>query len=176
MTEKNKIYGAITNQDYKFICIDEARDYLINKKGHVMSPSGKILKPRKVNGYSHVTLSGGKQRAIHVLVAEAFLSKRPPGLVINHKNGDRADNHVSNLEWVSQSENVKHAYSLGLRIIDASHRARCAILGKAKRSFSDKTADAIRAAYTGRRGEIIALAIAHKLSRYAVSYILKGVA
>lgn len=71
-------------------------------------------------GYIRMRLTGddGKPRSIfaHVLIALAFLGDRPTeDHEVNHKNGDRADNSVENLEWVTRSENMKHAWVTGLR-------------------------------------------------------------
>ena len=53
---------------------------------------------------------------IHVLVLEAFVEARPLGLVSNHKDGDKNNNHITNLEWVTRAENNLHAYRTGLKI------------------------------------------------------------
>jgi hypothetical protein len=126
-------------QGYKFRGIDEAPEYKVSDCGAVMAPSGKLLAMRVVNGYHHVTLGRGRQRAVHVLVAEAFICKRPEGKVVNHKNGNRKDNRVENIEWVTQSENVKHAYANGLRVINEAHKQRCAALGRAKKKILTET-------------------------------------
>lgn len=55
---------------------------------------------------------------VHVTVAEAFIYKPNPilKLQVNHINGNKQDNYVENLEWVTQSENMKHAIRNGLKI------------------------------------------------------------
>lgn len=73
---------------------------------------GRILSPGTQNGYKFVGLHSGDKYdvvRIHILVARAFVGKRPFGLVINHKDSDRANNHFSNLEYVTPAENVHHA-------------------------------------------------------------------
>lgn len=49
---------------------------------------------------------------VHVLVALAFLGERPEGMVVNHISGDRTDNRVENLEYVTQYENMHHAIEI----------------------------------------------------------------
>lgn len=74
---------------------------------------GKILNPQsKPNGYLNVCLSNGEIRQkhayIHRLVASAFIPN-PMGLSeINHKNFDKTDNRVENLEWCTSKENKAH--------------------------------------------------------------------
>lgn len=71
----------------------------------------------KSNGYVHVSLRkpGQKQikRHIHRLVAEAFL-KRAPHQEVNHIDGNKLNNSVSNLEWCTRAENMAHAWNSGL--------------------------------------------------------------
>jgi hypothetical protein len=70
------------------------------------------------HGYVHVQLyRDGKpeNRQVHRLVAEAFIGPREPGLEPNHKDGDKTNNAPSNLEWLTRSDNMLHAYATGLR-------------------------------------------------------------
>ncbi len=65
------------------------------------------------NGYLRVNLSiNGKaiHRMVHSIVASVFLGERPEGFQVNHKNGDKSDNRVENLEYLSPTD---HAYHTG---------------------------------------------------------------
>lgn len=79
----------------------------------------RILKACPINsGYLTVHLKvDGKRysRLIHRLVAEAFLDGYFEGATVDHKDCDKHNNCVENLEWVTKSENIKRAYKNGLR-------------------------------------------------------------
>ena len=96
--------------------------YQVSNCGRVKSfKSGesKILKPSVVHhGYRRVTLrSAGaiKSFAVHRLVAEEFIPNPDGKSEINHRDGDKSNNHVSNLEWCTRAENMRHAADTGLR-------------------------------------------------------------
>jgi hypothetical protein len=81
---------------------------------------GSILKHYYSDpGYARVTLPvKGKCRRsfyVHHIVAKAFLGPRPKGMTINHIDGDKQNPAVSNLEYITKSEDIAHAYRLGLR-------------------------------------------------------------
>lgn len=72
----------------------------------------KFVKGKEGSKYYTVDLCNkGVKKAcsIHRLVAEAFLEKPDGADEVNHKDGNKKNNHVSNLEWVSQKENLIHA-------------------------------------------------------------------
>lgn len=60
----------------------------------------------------------------HRLIWEAVNGPIPDGLQINHKNGIKHDNRIENLELVTQSENAKHAYRIGLQSASGDHNGR----------------------------------------------------
>lgn len=95
---------------------DQGRVYSVRRP----NTKGGILKPRK-NKYGYVTVvlyENGEPitKTIHRLVAQTFISNPENKPQINHLNGKKLDNNVSNLEWVTGSENVKHAHRTGLKI------------------------------------------------------------
>lgn len=83
-----------------------------------------ILKQSKTSmGYLTVVLynknaisirNSGKKIAVHRLVALYFVNG-DTSLIVNHIDGNKENNHYKNLEWVTHSENNKHAYRLGLK-------------------------------------------------------------
>lgn len=69
------------------------------------------------HGYSRVTFRvNGKSHSprLHRLVGEHFIKNPLNKPQINHKNGDKTDNTVSNLEWVTARQNIQHAIDMGL--------------------------------------------------------------
>lgn len=80
---------------------------------------GAELKPwtRPRDGRKYVSLIvNGKRltRGVHQVVADAFLGPRPQGREVNHKDGDKTNNHASNLEYTTHAENCAHAGRHGL--------------------------------------------------------------
>lgn len=98
--------------------------YEVSSLGRVRSlpkwhtKKGGICKGRPNSlGYWQVTLRAEgtvRDRKIHRLVGEAFLGPLPTGLTTNHRDGNKANNAVSNLEYVTQKRNVQHAFEMGL--------------------------------------------------------------
>lgn len=89
--------------------------YSVSNKGRVKSHiKNRILSPQDNGvGYFKVILVGGKRAYIHRLVADAFLPNPHNRTEVNHKDSNPSNNSVENLEWVSSSENSKHAVYKG---------------------------------------------------------------
>ena len=107
-----------TEKDLKDINMEEWKDikgyevYQVSNMGNVRR-EGRLLKGRPTkNGYLVVALcvnSKYKNHYVHRLVASAFLNK--VGRVVNHLDGVKTNNNISNLEWTTYSKNTIHAYS-----------------------------------------------------------------
>lgn len=74
---------------------------------------GRNLKHCKSGFYLCVTLDGKKVYYIHKLVGMAFLPNHENKTQVNHKDLDKYNNHVDNLEWVTPAENALHARKTG---------------------------------------------------------------
>lgn len=114
--------------------------YMVNEDGQIMSvprcvlcKDGKtkqvkqrILKPAKYrNGYLFILLCKGgtkKQRMIHRIVMEAFYGKSQ--LEVNHKDGNKANNALANLEYVTHSENQLHSYRVLKRKVVTPYKGK----------------------------------------------------
>jgi hypothetical protein len=102
--------------------------YEISSNGNVISNNfgkRKILKQSIMNsGYKMIVLrKDGKQKtfSIHRLIASYFLPNEKNLEQVNHKDGNKLNNNLSNLEWCSRSQNIQHMYDNGLKTYRPLH-------------------------------------------------------
>ena len=87
---------------------------------------GKVLKQdRTARGYMNIKLckkgAMGNKSLVHSLVMRSFIGEYPDGKEVNHKDGNKENNSLSNLEYVTGAENVRHALVNGLYARGEAH-------------------------------------------------------
>lgn len=111
---KNKTITANTiTDDHNIIWkpLKINNNYLVSNTGEIANQkSQKILQGSLRNGYKRVTINH-KQYSVHILVYETF--KGMIHGVIDHIDGNKVNNHIDNLRDITQSENMKNAFSKG---------------------------------------------------------------
>ena len=99
--------------------IEGFKGYKISNTGVVFGLKGNIKKQYTTDrGYQVVALfSNGKNntKRVHRLVLETFKCPCPKGKECNHKNGNKQDNRIENLEWITHAENLSHCFKIGTR-------------------------------------------------------------
>jgi len=126
------------SEEWRAVTIPEfAPFYAVSNLGRVMrtqggtgTHAGRIRQPvLSAQGYYTVLLTRGTYASrhlfpVHRLVALAFLPDPPDGRSVNHINGIRTDNRITNLEWATPAEQNAHASRLGLLPHGDQHHAR----------------------------------------------------
>lgn len=95
---------------------------IYSKNGNPLTPytirKSQIIRPNTSGLYNQVGLHKDghmKNCTVHRLVAETFIENPRSVRYVNHIDGNKKNNHVDNLEWVTHSENKKHAFKIGLQ-------------------------------------------------------------
>lgn len=92
--------------------------YQVSSCGRVRSlrsGSPRVLKlAARPDGYLSVWAGEKSMSLVHRLVAQAFLGEPPDGMQVNHIDGDKSNNEVRNLEYVTRKQNMQHALRTGL--------------------------------------------------------------
>lgn len=154
-----------------FVTVKGHERYSVSNKGRVYSRRRKIFLQPSVNSanYKKVVLNGINYY-VHRLVAEAFCENPNSLDEVNHKDGNKWNNNYTNLEWVSKSENAKHAVSMGLRTVSGYTRYRVAC---SAHRFSAQEIEEIRQMYNdGMTKQEISDKIG--CSSSTICYILNG--
>ena len=99
----------------------EFRDtgYYAMEDGTIIGKLNKPLKPRLRGKYHSIRIHNGDIKkgniSVHTIISECYLGIKPNDCVVNHKDGNKLNNDINNLEYITRSENQLHAYKLGLQ-------------------------------------------------------------
>lgn len=151
--------------------------YEVSNDGRVRSWKngswGRAGKPKELSqnitetGYPMLSLCRDgvpRKVTVHRLVTEAFISNPENKPCINHLDGDRANNHVNNLEWCTYAENNQHAYDTGA----ADRRGE----GQPRSILTEREVIEIREKYVPRVVTQADLAKEYNVSRSAICSIV----
>lgn len=115
-------------------------NYEVSDTGQIRNAkTGRELKQfAGKDGYLRTQIAG-KTILVHRLVAYLFVRSDGGKDFVNHIDGNKQNNHASNLEWCTRSENMKHAYAHGLKSSSGTKNSRC--------KLSEEDVDFIRKHY-----------------------------
>lgn len=132
------------NGDDPNSCKPYGNNYLVTASGHIYNLHGHEMQGCiGRDGYKHVILNA-KNYDYHRVVADAFLPKDPDKPQVNHINGIKTDNRIENLERCTRSENLRHAYELGLEIAKSGenhpkHKLTQALVDEIRSTYKKKS-------------------------------------
>ena len=94
--------------------------YEVSNEGDIRNiKTGRILRQQlNARGYPTLTVRKDKQqltKTVHRIIADSFFDGDHDELDVNHKDGNKTNNYVSNLEWCTRQENIRHAFDTGLK-------------------------------------------------------------
>lgn len=132
----------------KDVCILNA-GYDVDEYGNAYNPKGKLLKQYCKRGYMTIAPIIDKKHVtcgIHRLVATKYIPNPENKPEVNHIDGDKTNNCVTNLEWVTRSENRLHALNTGLVVpgVNSGRKSKeilCVETGKIYKSAHDAERD-----------------------------------
>jgi hypothetical protein len=125
-----------------WIEVEQHPRYLVSNYGQVYDRRSDRLVKQQFDraGYKrvHLTLPTGRLTvSVHRLVAGSFYAIDPSEFEVNHIDGNKANNHIANLELCTRSENMRYAYAMGAVRLPNETRVRCVETGEEFRTIRE---------------------------------------
>ena len=106
--------------------VKDVDGYEVSNYGRIrIKNNGRIVKPYINRGYERVNM-GNKRNYVHRVVADAFFDHNGgEHTQVNHIDGNKTNNNLTNLEWCTPQENIQHAFRTGLKYPSRATIVRC---------------------------------------------------
>lgn len=99
----------------RFVRVHSEPGYLIDKRGNLYNIKRKMfIKQTMKNGYLRYGKASG-ERLVHRMIAKQFIPNPNNFKTVNHIDGNKLNNDISNLEWLTNEDNIKHSWETGLK-------------------------------------------------------------
>lgn len=137
--------------------------YEISDLGRIKSlrQHNRIMKPWPVTGYPTVCLcgpTGQKNKAVHIIVAIAFIGPVPEGKEVHHKNENRGDPRLENLEYVTRQENIQRSIAHYRGPFNASSKLSVAEIREIRALYPTTPGSVLAKKFNVKRATIYAVA------------------
>jgi hypothetical protein len=136
--------------------------YSVSDAGNVISLNfAKSKEPRALSINLRKPGHKGKWVCIHRLVMESFVGGCPKGKNVNHKDGDKLNNNLKNLEYVTPSENSKHSFRIGKQCNKGERHSQHKLTEENVRAIRKLLKDGVKQAVIAKRFSVCQGNIAH---------------
>lgn len=157
--------------------------YYVSSYGRIWSVKNKMIRKDTDNGKGYrfikLTVKGkSKLHYVHRLVCLNFIENPENKKLVNHKDLNKSNNHLSNLEWVTASENMIHARDNGVLHISEYQKKRIKEANSGENSHLSKLTDKIvleiRKIYSERKLNYLEISKMFNVDRGTIGYIVRN--
>lgn len=127
------------------------RGYSVSEEGYVKTPTGRLSRGTlRLTGYVSISIDQ-KEYRVHRLVAAAHLPKPDGADTVNHIDGNKQNNHATNLEWTTAAGNSQHSFAHGLSKVSSGRKVKRQTLSNGRQEVFASVREAAEATGDVRR-------------------------